>query len=121
MKKLNEVSMAFLFVVMGVFLVGTSVAVAGEMAREIPGKEHRLLFPGGHGDAKTGCYYDEEEDVYICSFEAPVQIDKDTNVMHQGGEPVFKRVPKAQHKAHDAGIPCYYDEEEAVYFCAHAE
>ncbi|MBC8317739.1 MAG: hypothetical protein H8E41_07510 [Desulfobulbaceae bacterium] len=95
--------------------------MGGDAAKKVPGKEHRLLFPDGHSEPKTGCYYDEEEDVYICSYNAPVKVDKNTKMMHKGGEPAFKKIPKAQHKAHDAGLPCYYDEEEAVYFCAHAE
>jgi hypothetical protein len=121
MKKCNSLTIAILFAALAVFVFGSSFAVAGDMGQKVPGKEHRLMFPGGHGEAKTGCYYDEEEDVYICSFEAPVAVDKDTKMMHKGGEPAFKMVPKAKHKAHDSGIPCYYDEEEAVYFCANAE
>jgi hypothetical protein len=122
MKKCNSLTIAILFAALSVFVFGSSFAVAGDMAKKVPGSEHRLMFPGGHGEAKTGCYYDEEEDVYICSFEAPVAVDKDTKMMHQGGEPVFKMVPKAKHKAHKTtGIPCYYDEEESVYFCANAE
>ena len=121
MKKLNPLTIATLVAVMAVFVCSVTFAVAGDMAKKVPGGEHRLLFPGGHGEAKTGCYYDEEEDVYICSLEAPVKTDKDTKMMHKGGEPAYKMVPKAQHKAHDKGLPCYYDEEEAVYFCAAAE
>lgn len=121
MKKCNSLTIFTLVAVLAVFVFGTSFAVAGDMAKKVPGAEHRLLFPGGHGEAKTGCYYDEEEDVYICSFENPVQVDKDTKMMHKGGEPAYKMVPKAKHKAHEAGLPCYYDEEESMYFCTHAE
>lgn len=123
MKNLNKLTFATLFAVLVVFVFSVPFAVAGgATAMKIPGVEHRLMFPEGHDIPATGCYYDDEEDVYICSYSAPVKEDKNTKILHQGGEPVFKVVPKAKHKAHEkTGIPCYYDEEEAVYFCAHAE
>ena len=122
MKKLNLLTIITLVAVLAVFAFSANFAIAGgATAKKVPGVEHRLLFPEGHDIPATGCYYDEEEDVYLCSYSTPVKVDKNTKMMHKGGEPVFKMVPKAKHKAHDTGLPCYYDEEEAVYFCAHAE
>lgn len=122
MKKINSVTIVTLVAVLSVFVFSITSAVAGDAtAKKVPGVEHRMMFPEGHDIPATGCYYDDEEDVYICSYSAPVKVDKNIKMMHKGGEPVFKMVPKAKHKAHEAGLPCYYDEEEAVYFCAHAE
>ena len=123
MKKFNSLTIVTLVAVMAVFAFSVTFAVAGGggTAKKVPGVQHRLMFPEGHDIPATGCYYEEEEDTYICSYEAPVKVDKNTKMMHQGGEPVFKMVPKAQHKAHDKGIPCFYDEEESVYFCSNAE
>jgi len=121
MKKFNSLTIATLVAVLAVFAFSVTFAVAGGTMKRVPGQQHRLEFPEGHDIPATGCYYDDEEDVYFCSYEAPVKVDKNIKMMHQGGVPVLKKVPKAQHKAHDKGLPCFYDEEEAVYFCSNAE
>jgi hypothetical protein len=128
MKKFNSLTIATLVAVLAVFAFSVTIAVAGDANfKRVPGPEHRLEFPEGHDIPATGCYYDDEEDVYFCSYEAPVKVDKNLKMMHQGGEPVLKKVPAAEHKkafpkGHEgAGLPCFYDEEEAVYFCSYAE
>ena len=117
MKKLNQLTIPTLVAVLSVFAFSVTFAVAGDATfKRVPGKEHKLLFPEGHDIPATGCYYDDEEDVYFCSYAAPTK-----------GEPVLKKVPAAKHKEkfpkghEDTGLPCFYDEEEGVYFCSYAE
>jgi hypothetical protein len=121
MKKINLLTIVTLVAVMAVFAFSATFAVAGGAGKKVPGVQHRLLFPEGHDIPATGCHYDDEEDVYFCPYEVPVKVDKNIKMMHKGGEPVFRMVPKAKHKAHDTGLPCSYDEEEAVYLCSYAE
>jgi hypothetical protein len=96
--------------------------------QRIEGAEYRGLHPEtkGRAAAASGCYYQESQDEYFCGYEAEVQLEETRDIMHISGAPVYKMVPKAAHekaypKGHDKGIPCFYDEEEGVYFCAHAD
>lgn len=83
MKKLNLLTIITLVAVLAVFAFSANFAIAGgATANKVPGVEHRLLFPEGHDIPATGCYYDEEEDVYLCSYSAPVKVDKNTKMMH---------------------------------------
>lgn len=119
MKKINALTLTSLLAVLMLFAFSATFAVASDATfKRVPGAQHKLLFPDGHDIPSTGCYYDEEEDVYFCSFvpEGTKGVD----------ETAFKKVPAEKHKAkfpkgHDTGIPCFYDEEEAVYFCSYAE
>jgi hypothetical protein len=184
MKKFNLLTLVSLLAVLVVFVFGVSVSVADDVLyKRVPQKEHVKAFPDGHGPG-AGCYYDDEEHVYFCSFmaeeekaakkaggktevvyqriegaeyrglhpetkgrEAAVSgcyyeeaadeyfcayeaeeqlIETKGQVRHIAGAPVYKMVPKAEHQkafpeGHDKGVPCFYDEEEAVYFCAHAD
>ena len=125
MKKINVVKLFSLVAVLLAFVFSASYAMAGDADfKRIPAEVHKRVFHDGHDSPAKGCYFDEVEAVYFCSF-AEEKAWEEAKTMKLGGETVYKRIPKDEHvklfhDGHDTpGKGCYFDEVEAVYFCSY--
>ena len=125
MKKINTRPLIYMVATLVVFVFSSSYAIAGDAAlKRVPAEVHKHVFPDGHDTPGKGCYYDEKESVYFCSFNEE-QAWKDSKKMKMDGETVYKRMPHQEHvkkfpDGHDAPVSgCYYNEKDSVYFCSY--